>query len=99
MIRHPFTVNPAPTTMTIIEVPQGYWLDLTGTPRDVALASFAKHDAAFLAEHPSAAKYHRPSWREFEVGANDTAPWGYEWYAIDEAGLLKMHSAQYDSSG
>jgi hypothetical protein len=85
--------------MTIIEIPQGYYNDLTGVPKDEALDAFAQHDAEFLEKWPSARPYHRPSWREFEAPDDERAPWGYEWYVIDEAGLLKMHSAQYDSSG
>ena len=85
--------------MIIIELPQGYYGDLTGTPKDEALAAFKAADDAFLAEHPDCAKWHRPCWREFEARENQTAPWGHEWYVVDEAGLLKMHSAQYDSSG
>lgn len=85
--------------MIIIQLTQGHYRDITGTPKDEALATFAKDDADFLAKHPTCAKYHRPCWRELEVVEGKTAPWGHEWYVVDEAGLLQMHSAHYDSSG
>jgi hypothetical protein len=60
---------------------------------------FAENDASFCARFPTAAKYHRPSWREFDVDDMRTAPWGHEWYLVDAAGVLQRHSAHYDSSG
>jgi hypothetical protein len=85
--------------MTIIEIRQGWSNDLTGTPKDEALAALVKAEADFLEKYPHAAQYHRPGWSERTVDDWKTAPWGYVWYQVDEAGLLKMHSAQYDSSG
>lgn len=85
--------------MTIIELSQGRYRDLSGTPKLAALAMFIQHDIEFVAANPSCAKYHQPAWRELVVADTEKAPWGYEWYIVDEAGLLKMHSAQYDSSG
>lgn len=85
-------------TMTIIEVPQGYWGDMSGTSRDIALAIFKASDEEFLNAHPTCAPYHRPCWLEREVKDDAKAPWGYEWYRLD-AGILNFHSAQYDSSG
>lgn len=84
--------------MTVIELPQGYYRDLTGTRRDVALAQFAKDDASFLATHPQCKPFHRPRCVERDVRDDATAPWGYEWYVADARGVLFMHSAHYDSS-
>jgi len=83
--------------MTIIQVAQGMTRDLSGTPKAEALAAFAERDAEFCAKFPGAAKYHRPSWQEREVADTQTAPWGFCWHRVDEAGLLQWHSAQYDS--
>lgn len=85
--------------MIIIEIAQGHYRDLTGIPRASALKTFAEQDAAFLQEHPGCVTYHRPCWSEIDVPDTATARWGTEWYTVDEAGLLKRHSAQYDSSG
>ena len=84
--------------MTIIELSQGYYSSLTGTPKDEALSMFAADDKTFLDEHPSCKAWHRPCWLEREVKDDAKAPWGHEWYTIEE-GLLKFHSADYDSSG
>lgn len=85
--------------MTILELPQGYYADLTGMSWDDAMQMFQRDDAAFVAKYPSTNGYHRPCWREFDVEATATAPFGHEWYLEDEHGLLKLHSAHYDSSG
>lgn len=85
--------------MTIIQIPQGYYSNLDGISKDDAVASFIQNDAAFLARNPSCIPYHQPSWRELMVPEDRTAPWGHEWYVVDEAGALRRHSAQYDSSG
>ena len=84
--------------MTIIQIPQGYWNSLDGVPKEQALGAFVKHDAEFLLRHPQCAPYHRPSWVEMDVPDHRTAPWGHEWYQVMGDGLLKMHSADYDSS-
>jgi hypothetical protein len=86
-------------TMTILEIEQGHYGDLTGMTRDEAVVMFAGDAEAFLEKHPSARRYHRTCWVELKVADTRTAPWGYVWYVIDADGLLKMHSAQYDSSG
>jgi hypothetical protein len=83
----------------VIQLPQGYWPNLSGTDKDRALSAFAAADKAFLVKHPQCAKYHRPSWREFDARESETAPWGHEWYVVDADGRLQMHSADYDSSG
>jgi hypothetical protein len=84
--------------MTIIQIPQGYWNDLSGTSQAEALEAFVKADAEFLQRHPQCAKYHRPSWVVLEdVPEHKTAPWGHEWYAVVNDSL-QMHSADYDSS-
>ena len=85
--------------MTIIQIPQGYWNDLSGTSQAEALGAFVKRDAEFLQQHPQCAKYHRPSWVVLpDVPEHRTAPWGHEWYSVTEDGTLQMHSADYDSS-
>ena len=84
--------------MTIIEITQGYYGDLTGTPKTEALAMFIQHDNEFLERNPQCKPYHRPAWREFEAPDNKKAPWGHEWYVVED-GVLRMHSAHYDSSG
>lgn len=86
--------------MRILELPQGYYTDLTGLPRVGVLEQFARDAAAFLEKFPGARPYHRPCWREFDVpDTTKRAPWGYEWYTVDDQGLLQSHSAQHDSSG
>lgn len=92
------TTRAASEQMTVIELPQGYYRELTGMPVGEAMAMFKKFDDDFLRDHPSCAPFHRPSWREYAVPTHHTAPWGHEWYVVDEHGLLRMHSAQYDSS-
>ncbi len=85
--------------MRIIELHQGYYSDLSGVPHATALLMFTAGDADFLARNPKCALYHRPSWREFEARETETAPWGHEWWVVDTDGLLRLHSAYYDSSG
>lgn len=85
--------------MTVIEIMQGFYGNITGNEKGETLAQFARDDAHFLVNNPRCAAYHHPCWREREVPDTATAPWGHEWYIIDEAGRLKLHSAQYDSSG
>jgi hypothetical protein len=85
--------------MTILEVQQGHYANLDGVTAVVALATFARNDAEFVAKFPIIAHHHRPCWREREVHDSETAPWGCVWYVVDEDGLLRTHSAQYDSSG
>jgi hypothetical protein len=83
--------------MTILELPQGYYTDLTGIKRHQALAIFAIDQKNFEHKYPHLAPV-SPCWHEYEVEDTKTAPWGYEWYTIDAAGVLKRHSAHYDSS-
>lgn len=85
--------------MNIIEVPQGYYGDLEGVPKTDAIDMFAAVDEAFLQKYPNARAYHSKSWREHEVPETSKAPWGYEWYRVDESGVLHWHSAHYDTSG
>lgn len=85
--------------MIILEIQQGRYTDLAGLAKADAVTQFAAHDAAYCAAHPESAKYYQPPWRELDVPDTATARWGTEWYAVDAAGLLKRHSAHYDSSG
>jgi hypothetical protein len=85
--------------MKILQLPQGYYGDLTGMPELEAIAEFVIQDLTFLERNPQCAKYHRKSWQEIEVRDTETAPWGYVWWTIDEDGKLRLHSAHYDSSG
>lgn len=86
--------------MTIIEVPQGHYRNLANRDKDEIISFFKECDADFLARHPQCVAYHRPSWRLLEdVDARNTAPWGYEWYEVMADNRLRVHSAQYDSSG
>lgn len=85
--------------MKIIEIAQGRYRRLDGADAKEALAAFKQDDEEFLAQNPRCRKYHQPCWRQLEVRDDERAPWGHEWYVVDEAGRLKMHSAQYDSSG
>lgn len=93
--------------MRILERPQGYE-PLTGLSWDEAVRLCVQSDADFVARNPSCAPYHRPTFRIVEILRTSTtesfpvspaAPWGYEWYQEDSSGLLKIHSAYYDSSG
>lgn len=84
--------------MTVVELEQGHYRDLTGTPKDDALVMFARDAEAFLEKHPDCRKYHRPCWRERDVPDQQTAPWGHEWYEVTAEGTLQWHSAFYDSS-
>lgn len=82
--------------MTIIELPQGYYRDLSGTSKTDALAAFAKFEADYAAKHPNATPWQW--WSELDVTDTATARFGYEWYRVDGAGVLRRHSARVDSS-
>lgn len=83
--------------MTILELAQGHFSDLTGMTWADAVQMFRQQDEAFRAKYPATA-YHYQPWHEREVQNGATAPWGFEWY-IEQDGLLRLHSANYDSSG
>jgi hypothetical protein len=85
--------------VTVLELPQGYYADLTGMTWDDAMQMFKRDDEQFLRAYPHTRCFHRARCRELEVDETRTAPWGHEWYVADEAGKLRMHSAHYDSSG
>ncbi len=85
--------------MTILEIAQGRYQDLTGEPLEDTLAAMKQHDEEFLQKYPSCAKYHRPCYSVREVPEGKTAPWGYEWYQVDADQRLRIHSVQHDSSG
>jgi hypothetical protein len=84
--------------MTVLELKQGYYRDLSGMTLADALVMMAEDDAAFLAKHPQCNPYHQPCWRQWDVGETETAPWGHEWYQVGADGILQRHSAHYDSS-
>ena len=84
--------------MTILEVAQGHAADLTGMAWDDAVRMFREQDEAFRAKYPANSYPYQP-WHERQVIDGASAPWGYEWYCEDADGLLKLHSAHYDSSG
>jgi hypothetical protein len=67
--------------------------------RAEAIAMFTHDAAAFLVKHPQCAPFHRPCWVERDVPADQTAPWGCEWYEVEADGRLRMHSFEYDSTG
>lgn len=85
--------------MKILQLPQGYYHDLTGMSALDAVAMFAMDDLTFLERNPQCRPYHRQSWHELDAKDSETAPWGYEWYTTDPDGRLQRHSAHYDSSG
>ena len=85
--------------MKILQLPQGHYGDLTGMSMLNAVAMFTVDSLAFLAKHPQCQPYHHPLWRELEAKDSETAPWGYEWWLVNEDGKLQRHSAYYDSSG
>jgi hypothetical protein len=84
--------------MTILELPQGYYRDLSGRTLVDVLLMFGQDDAAFLAKYPQCVPYHRPHWHTRTVEDTATAPWGHEWYQVGADGRLTRHSAHYDSS-
>jgi hypothetical protein len=84
--------------MTVLELPQGYYGDLSAMPLDDALAMFSHDDAAFLLKYPQCRPYHRPFWHKRDVADTQTAPFGHEWYEVGADGILQRHSAHYDSS-
>jgi hypothetical protein len=84
--------------MTILQLPQGYYGDLSGQSLGDTLQGFARDDAAFLLKYPQCRPYHRPFWHTRDVDDTQTAPWGHEWYAVGADGILQRHSAHYDSS-
>jgi hypothetical protein len=84
--------------MTILELPQGHYADLSGMSLGMVLVMFDKNDADFLAKYPQCIPYHRPLWRKRDVADTATAPWGHEWYQVGADGRLTRHSAHYDSS-
>jgi hypothetical protein len=85
--------------MKILQVPQGYYGDLSGMSALDAFAMFTLDDMIFQRRNPKAVPFHRPWWHELEVKDGDSAPWGFVWYRTDDDGKLQMHSASYDSSG
>lgn len=85
--------------LKILEVQQGVHPKLEGVKLEHALQELQSAETAFLEKFPSTRQYHRRSWAEREVEDKQTAPWGYVWYAADERGVLRVHSAHYDSSG
>ncbi len=84
--------------MRVLELPQGYYRDLTGTTLVQALLMFDKDDSEFLQRHPQCVPYHRPAYRIRLVESAASAPWGHEWYRVDADDKLIFHSAHYDSS-
>jgi hypothetical protein len=84
--------------MTVIELPQGHYPDLTGMTLDDVMQMFRRDDEAFVAKYPHTKQFHYPRYRQREVADTATAPWAHEWYAVDADGRLQMHSAHYDSS-
>jgi hypothetical protein len=83
----------------ILQLPQGYYHDLSAMALDAALTMFAEDDAAFLRKYPQCRPYHRPFWHTWvDVEDSATAPWGHEWYQVGADGILQRHSAHYDSS-
>ncbi len=84
--------------MTVLEIAQGHYPDLTGMLWDDAIRMFQRDDAQFRAKYPASAYPYQP-WHERQVIESATAPWGYEWYIENAAGKLARHSAHYDSSG
>jgi hypothetical protein len=84
--------------MMILELPQGYYHDLSGESLVAVLQMFDQDDAAFLLKYPQCRPYHRPFWHKRDVEDTQTAPWGHEWYQVGADGILQRHSAHYDSS-
>ena len=85
--------------MVVLQLPQGYYRNLTGMSLGKALVMFDQDDAEFLAAHPQCIPYHRPCWQKYQVDDAARAPWGHEWYLVQPDGTLIFHSAHYDSSG
>lgn len=85
--------------MIILEVAQGYTTNLSDRDKDEVVKEFERTDKARAERYPQTLPYHHQWWRVFEAPDNHTATWGYEWYQVMADGRLKMHSAQYDSSG
>lgn len=85
--------------MKVLQLPQGHYRNLTGMPEVEAVGMFVSDDLAFLEKHPDCKPYHRQLWQEIEVKDTEKAPWGCEWYRVDQDGNLQFHSADYDSSG
>jgi hypothetical protein len=85
--------------MRVLELPQGYYKNLTGTPLGQALVMFDKDDNEFLQRHPQCLPYHQPAYRIRLVASGENAPWGHEWYIVDADDKLVLHSYNYDSTG
>lgn len=83
--------------MTILQIMQGNYRDLSGQQFSDTVEMLTEHDAQSAVEHPT--WYPNPCWRVIEARENQTAAWGTEWYSVDAEGLLQRHSAFYDSSG
>ena len=84
--------------MKILEISQGR-LDATGLTLAAAVDGLRFYDDEFLRDHPESRKYFFRHWRVLEATDGERAPWGREWWAEEERGRLRMHSARYDSSG
>jgi hypothetical protein len=83
--------------VTIIQVPQGHGSDIEGCSLNMTRMMLTARDAEFLQQFQQCAPYHRPSWVEFETDDLKRAPWGHVWYVVKD-GVLRFHSADYDSS-
>lgn len=83
--------------MKILETTQGR-IDATGLTLAAAVDGLRFWDDEFLRDHPECRRWFAPGWRVVEAQDGERAPWGRVLWVEDERGVLRMHSAQYDSS-
>lgn len=84
--------------LTILELPQGRYSNLTGMKLADALAMFHEDSARFLREFPHCAKFHRPNWHISHREQGARAPIGYEYYLAADDGTLSVYEFNHDSS-
>lgn len=83
--------------MTILEVKQGHTRNLTGMLLSDVTTALQKYDEDFHRRNPGCVPLQ--AWSVIDVPEGKTARWGHEWYSVDADQRLRIHSAQYDSSG
>lgn len=88
------------TLIPCLVIPQGRWSDASGQPLAEVMAQLLEHDAAYLRQYPSGAKFYRPSWYTTTRRPEEAKPnIGHERYDIDLDGTLGPRVTNWDSSG
>jgi hypothetical protein len=92
------TTATKPELLTILEVPQGHYRDLSGEKLAPTIAAMLRAAAERIEGHPSTASFFRPDWYvRHQVKPSENPSTGYEWYRVEPDGTLLFYRANYDS--